>query len=649
MMNNIHICISLYFAKIKETKYFITEQRCETILHVKIWLCLFYLSCSMCNASTATQLSFNVDDEDIFRQPWQSYQHLLTFQPSFGDMTHEQKLSWLVSKAQCELLLYLNEDFNKTTLQANQLTSQTTPVAIRAQVAYFLGVSWQSLLQYKRAISSLNTAIKLASEHDLNEIYIVSKQHLAFTQSIIEQFDTSLIDIKMAHDKALELNDLYLLSRVHEAYGAVYFYMQHYQKSVEYYTKATDSYQQLAYPAHRAEAIYGLANSYRYWGKFPQAIKYFRLYRQNTGYTPNRDILFYANYGLSMSLAEQGICQQALLEIEKALILNGLPDFNAELYKRKASCLISQNQFIGAKQALTQAEKIYKNLPELQGTAWQLEVIKITSDLAAAQGDLKQRDSLLDDYYQQYANLLISNSSSRVINVRGSMKNARQQIEEALSYQRKKIAEFEKTENDLTQYFFVALVVILSVVMVLVLLVQNNAHKKIRQLSTTDSLSGTSNRSQIMKLLTRQLNKTNANAGNLSIVLLSIDNLKEINKHHGTDMGDIVIKMLAAIGQATLASDSYIGRVNVEQFLCVIPSKNSLQAETIGRHIIANLNQQTLKNAGGELVVANTSAGIVQLTPELYQAQHFFAKAELALARARNLPNVSVVVYAEGM
>jgi diguanylate cyclase (GGDEF)-like protein len=600
-------------------------------------LCFMLFTLLFMNATSRAQSMINNVDDEIFRQPFKSYQHLLSVESEFEMMTDDEKLLWLVQKAQSEYLLEFVDDFNKTTKKANALVSTSTPAEIKARVDYFSAIVLQNASQYEEAIAVFRRSLKLATDNNLNDIYIIAKQNIAYTQSIIEEFDTSLADIKIAHDRAIELNDDFLLASVNEAYGAIYFFMQYYEKSIESYKKALKSYRMIGYPAHSAEAIYGLAKSYRYSGQFSLAIQYFRLYADSVSYTPSKSILFFANYGLSMSLAEQGNCEQALVEIEKALGLSDLQDFNAELYKQQASCLIKLNQLALADIALKKAAKIYIDLPELSGTAWQLEVIKISSDLANAYGDISQRDVLLENYYQSYANLLIDKSNSRVINVRSSMKNELQEIEHAIVFQRKNMENFENKHSTRLQIYFFCLVLSLLLIVTYIIIFQQKTYKKMKKLSSVDLLSGLSNRHHILQSLAEQINTLAVNQTNLSIMLLSVDNFRQINTHYGHAMGDKVIKMFAALGQATFSKNTDIGRINDREFLCLLPSSNSKQAEKDANNLLHNIKQQSIQSPSGQAVVVDISVGIAEYSLKSNNAETIFTQAEQALGRARRL------------
>jgi len=584
-------------------------------------------------------------DEQIYQEPWLSFQQIMSLESDYASLAEQEKLWWLFRKAQCENLLYFFDDFSSTVNKAQTLINDSTPIEIKARLNYFSGLIWQRSSEYKKSTASLKLAMQQAHAHHLSKVYIVAKQELAYTQSLTELFETSLKDIQEAYVKAFQLDDNFLLASINETYGAIYGYMQLYEKSIEYYQKALDTYEKLGYKAHIAEAVYGLASTYRYWGKFRQASSKFRLYREKLSYTPNTDISFFGAYGLGMTLAEQGRCDEALTVINQALMLNGLIDYNAELYKRKASCLIHQGRLKEAEQALNKADDIFTSLPELIGTAWQLEVLKISGALAHARGEDKQGYILLNSYYQQYADLLIKNSSSRVINVRASMEIERQEIEKALTLQRAKIGELEQRQGQLQQRYFIILLVILLAVVIVVMILQYKANKKMTALSITDPLSGLFNRRYVFQYLDKFIHELPLEKARLSILLIDIDDFKKINDTHGHPVGDLVIEMLAAIGQATLRTEDVMGRIGGEEFLCVLPRIDIKKSQLIAERMITNISKQAVKNTEGQDVFITVSIGITELSSELIDGKSLYAYADKALYQAKEAGKNRAVVY----
>ena len=176
-----------------------------------------------------------------------------------------------------------------------------------------------------------------------------------------------------------------------------------------------------------------------------------------------------------MTLAEQGDCLAAINVIDKALTLKGIVDYNAELYKRKASCLITLGRFEEAEKALDSAALIFADIPELIGTNWQLEVLKISAELTHARGEYDIGYSMLEQYYRQYTELLLKNSSKRLLKVRASLEVERQKIAQALTAEHLQVEslELEKQQSNTTQDIYFTVFITCGSLIVLIVILHN--------------------------------------------------------------------------------------------------------------------------------------------------------------------------------
>ena len=329
--------------------------------------------------------------------PWKTYQALVA--QNQNEMSEQYKLWWLVRKAQSENLLYLFKQFQQTVATARTLITKDTSKEISIYFDLFSGIISQRQGKYQQSQNLLRKAQKTAQKHNFTFLQVLAKMELSYTRSLTELYESSFTEIQQAYVEAFALDNDFLIAKVNETYGAMYGYLHDYAKSIEYYQKALVNYQQLKYPAHEVEAIYGIAATYRYWKKYDLAIEYYLLYQEAIKYSPkNINGKFYAAYGIAMSQAEKGECTAALVSIEHALSIEGLSDYKAELYKRKAQCQITFEQFQGAEKSLDAADKIFTEIPELIGTRWQIEVKKIRAELAETQGNGSEAYQLLKQH-----------------------------------------------------------------------------------------------------------------------------------------------------------------------------------------------------------------------------------------------------------
>ena len=598
----------------------------------------------MANAAKLTDsLALQNMETQLHKQPWQTYQMLMTQASELDEMSPDYKLWWLVRKAQAENLLYFYDEFERTVDQAIAALTQQTPVKITINVNIFRGVVLQRQGRYKEAQTILKKAKDLARENKLTYLAVWAKHELAYTRSLTEVYELSLTELQQAYVEAFSLNDEFLIAKINEIYGAIYGYMDDYAKSIEYYRKALASYHQLGYPAYEVEAIYGLAVTYRYWQKYDLAIEYYQRYAKAIAFSPyNINGKFYAAYGIAMSEAQQGACDKALISLEQAINMEGLIDYKAELYKRKALCLINANKLIEAKVAIDKATDIYNNIPELVGTSWYIDIKRIRAELAYASEEYLKAYQLFKEYNQDNVALLKQKSSDSLIRVRGAMESERQNVEISLLQQRAKVQklQFEQQEQSHSmQTYIISFVVVLILFMLFFGYFQWRNNKQLLLLSIKDPLTDLFNRRYVFTFLNKLLNTANVEKNTVSIMIIDIDDFKKINDRYGHPFGDKVIYEVARIGAKIMRTEDIIGRVGGEEFLCVLPRIDAVQSLHIAQRLVNKVNAYDFlvsdENDTTKIMNVSVSVGIATTSEAPVNSTELYAQADKALYHAK--------------
>jgi two-component system cell cycle response regulator len=594
---------------------------------------------------------------ELNQQPWNTYQKIKSQADKIADATPNHKLWWLLRKAQAENLLYFFDEFQLTVATAQALVNEATPPRIAIHVNIFNGIILQRQGKYQKAQNLLKKAQQAAIALKYTDLAVSARLELAYTRSLTELYESSLTDLQQAYVEAFALDNDFLVAKINEVYGAIYGYLHDYAQSIEYYQKALTSYQQLSYPAHEVEAIYGLAATYRYWQKYDLALDYYHRYQKAIEYSPNNvSGKFYALYGISMSLAGKGDCIQALDYINQALSLKGLIDYKAELYKRQALCFIDQNKLHLATAALDNAANIFANIPELIETRWQIEVIKIRAQLLQSKGDNEQAYLLLKEFNQREVALLRKNSSDRLLRVRGVLEVERQNVEISLLQQRTKVHKLklaQQKQENLTQTYIISFIVLLISFSLVFMYFQWRHNQKLLELSIRDPLSDLYNRRYIFHFLNKLVNAINLEKNQVSIMLIDIDDFKQVNDLYGHSFGDQVIIEVAKIGQDTIRVEDVIGRVGGEEFLCVLPRIDSIQCLHIAQRLVKNVHDHEFfvgdKKDYKQSVKVTVSIGISTTSVDTINSSDLYLQADKALYYAKASGKNRAIQYRNSM
>lgn len=121
---------------------------------------------------------------------------------------------------------------------------------------------------------------------------------------------------------------------------------------------------------------------------------------------------------------------------------------------------------------------------------------------------------------------------------------------------------------------------------------KNKITDKLFELAYTDSMTEVQNRNAYEERL-RKLRKPNANLSRITVIVIDINGLKEINDGFGHFCGDDAIKSVAMALRETIGAKADIYRIGGDEFVCVSES-NPLPYISQSRDTISFLNNEKL-------------------------------------------------------
>jgi diguanylate cyclase (GGDEF)-like protein len=153
---------------------------------------------------------------------------------------------------------------------------------------------------------------------------------------------------------------------------------------------------------------------------------------------------------------------------------------------------------------------------------------------------------------------------------------------------------------------------------VFVVVVCNLAHNTAKDISRLSSLESAAsvdpvtelyNRRHIMTVLDAECTHSTATNSPLSILLMDVDNFKNINDTYGHQAGDFVLREMANV--ITTASGSrLVGRYGGEEFIVLLPNEDSREAWRIAERIRMLIESATVVYDGEPIISPTISIGI---------------------------------------
>ena len=160
------------------------------------------------------------------------------------------------------------------------------------------------------------------------------------------------------------------------------------------------------------------------------------------------------------------------------------------------------------------------------------------------------------------------------------------------------------------------------------------AEFKLKQLATTDSLTGLFNRGHFMKLAQHEVKRSSRYSRPLSVIMFDADRFKNINDTYGHDIGDKVLRALAKSAQSALRQEDVIGRIGGEEFAVFLPETDlnrALQAAERLRKIVED-EYLPLDN---KKITFTISIGVSELNDDMDGIETLLSMADKALYKAK--------------
>jgi two-component system, cell cycle response regulator len=156
--------------------------------------------------------------------------------------------------------------------------------------------------------------------------------------------------------------------------------------------------------------------------------------------------------------------------------------------------------------------------------------------------------------------------------------------------------------------------------------------------SKMDTLTGTFNNSYLLDRLRHEILRANRYGRSLAIVLIDLDQFSKINKRHGTNFGDLVLREVARALTSRLRGVDLVARTGSDDFSVVLPETSLLVARPIAerlRQCIELLGSQ-IADEDNRQIQLTASLGIAGIPhPSIKDLPGFLTCARAALSRAQ--------------
>jgi len=158
--------------------------------------------------------------------------------------------------------------------------------------------------------------------------------------------------------------------------------------------------------------------------------------------------------------------------------------------------------------------------------------------------------------------------------------------------------------------------------------------EELRRQAIHDPLTGLYNRRHLAEVLEREVRRAKRYGRPFTVMIVDLDNFKQVNDRYGHLGGDEVLKKVAQVLQESVRESDLLFRYGGDEFVIVLP-----ETDGAARRVAARLRKRLAnwtKKQGVDDVGLGLSIGVARWTPEKpLSAEDLLRRADAALYRAK--------------
>ena len=163
-----------------------------------------------------------------------------------------------------------------------------------------------------------------------------------------------------------------------------------------------------------------------------------------------------------------------------------------------------------------------------------------------------------------------------------------------------------------------------------------HAARQIRDLATTDALTGVLNIRAFESALQQAHGYAERRGASYSILMIDVDNLSQINESAGHEAGSLVLNAVAAAIVRSVRRSDVVARFGGDEFIALCTHAAPETAAAIAQRIRNNVYASTV-SAGHRLIRANVSVGVVNYPEDRLHPKDLLMLASHRMQQDREL------------
>lgn len=161
------------------------------------------------------------------------------------------------------------------------------------------------------------------------------------------------------------------------------------------------------------------------------------------------------------------------------------------------------------------------------------------------------------------------------------------------------------------------------------------ANTRLESLALIDPLTELLNRRGLQDALSREIQRSKREGSNIMVLLVDLDNFKQVNDTLGHAVGDVVLKEVGAKLKAVLRLSDYLARIGGDEFMILLPQTRLAEGMRVAERVRLAISQAIISLASGNQVVVTASVGVATVLQSTPSIDELLAKTHLALRQSK--------------
>lgn len=514
------------------------------------------------------------------------------YEQRFDELSLKQKITYQNLLTDTYLLQAQYHLAKQTASDGLALTLKlSSPSLLISELLYSRGFAYESIGEIELATKDYENGLELAKSLHDNVLIATGLLNLGAIYYLTDRYENSLIVLNDAYNIAKQTDDDELKGAVNSELGILYVYLNQSEQAMVYYQQAYQHYKKANKTNSSLSALVNIGMNHLYEKEYEQAISVYQIIiNESDGVALNQ--LMYSTYsGLSWANLKkktpnhEASYQYLLLSKQ---YMEGIDQYDIKLqyYTDESFVLFELERFDEALDSMAKVESIlaqYMPLSQLKMYT-RINIINLKSKTYFKLGHYQQAYELQEQRLSLTQLLRDKKHTQSIAEVRLALeaKQAdlhKQVLKNKQTLQEVTLLEAEQKQAQQKLYLFLIAIVALVFAWLLAKLVQGQ--RRLYKASSTDMLTGISNRRKLMRKGQKLLQKAKAKKTDFSVIMIDIDNFKKVNDRFGHSIGDQVLKKVAELGEAFIRKTDLFGRFGGEEFIVFLPNTSTAQAKMI--------------------------------------------------------------------